>query len=674
MIKSYPIDSNEAQYTAEELTNISNYIFSSEGVFGVNGGSNTDFKVTATAPASMSVSVNTGGAILDYTKEGVTWKVYVKSNAVETVNIGGNSSGVNRVDAVVIHFKQDTLNALKNNVAEVRVAVGTGIAVLSDGAISALLGDTNWYRLADITVANGAVSVVTGDIADTRTYPSIASINNMTLGGAINSVTANISTVLAVTTITGYGGTDYPILNRRRILNQASLTGNPPAGYVDLYSKNGRMTHKDSAGVEQGYAYVSELGGGTLLTAGETINGGTTPVPVFQNINQAISERAIYSTTIDADGAYKVYGATYVPGQMFAALKTNRITKVDLYIKRVGSPAGNFVVNVHAMGGDGVPGVVNDLEPLAAVLGTASMSALAVSTSYTLYTFTFASPITVIEGNYYCIEVTCLSGDVSNYIYMAVVDTATDYAHVYHYGSASDNTSSSWPNRLDTFQFSLTGNIYGSYVDATTSSRMYMADGNDVTRLQFDGFAVSTATAGNTLIVIGSGMVEGFVGLTPGAPYYIQDAIGTIGVTPGSSAICVGRAVSATQIFIEKAHREFIYKVPVYWDNIAATPISASPFSFKTCWPVGARTAVLIGEFTCSSHSVGYDSAGMVEINRYTGALSGSMRDQWSNSAAAANEILLESVDSGVNITATLVGGSTGADNMFKNYTIYFYN
>jgi microcystin-dependent protein len=60
-------------------------------------------------------------------------------------------------------------NLLKSNVGTIERVAGTGVSALSDGAITTALGSDGWYRLANITVSNGDTSIVTGDIADTRT-------------------------------------------------------------------------------------------------------------------------------------------------------------------------------------------------------------------------------------------------------------------------------------------------------------------------------------------------------------------------------------------------------------------------------------------------------------------------------------------------------------------------
>jgi hypothetical protein len=173
-IKTYKINSNLAGYTDEEFSAIENLICT-EGVFDVST-DDTDLKVTESTPNAMTVDVAIGAALVTFLQNGVTWKVVSRSNAVETAAISANSTGNDRVDAIVLHLKQDEPNALKTNVAEIRVVLGSGTSALADSAITSSLADTNWYRLADVTVPDSAASITNSDITDTRTRVTLDAI------------------------------------------------------------------------------------------------------------------------------------------------------------------------------------------------------------------------------------------------------------------------------------------------------------------------------------------------------------------------------------------------------------------------------------------------------------------------------------------------------------------
>lgn len=86
----------------------------------------------------------------------------------------------------------------------------------------------------------------------------------------------------------------------------------------------------------------------------------------------------------------------------------------------------------------------------------------------------------------------------------------------------------------------------------TTDNEFYACDANDTSALRFAGFAISNGTDGNTMLLQSSGIVSGFTGLDEGLKYYVQDAVGTIGTTPGTYNILVGTAISTTELLIQK--------------------------------------------------------------------------------------------------------------------------
>jgi len=128
-----------------------------------------DLKVAQKSTPNMSVDVKVGAALVEITRSGATFKVFAFNLAQVNLAIGSNSSGSNRVDAVIMRIDVDTdPNALMNNIATIQVVPGTGTSALSDGAIQTAIGNDGFIRLANVTVANGATSIVTANISDTR--------------------------------------------------------------------------------------------------------------------------------------------------------------------------------------------------------------------------------------------------------------------------------------------------------------------------------------------------------------------------------------------------------------------------------------------------------------------------------------------------------------------------
>lgn len=167
MLKAFFINSTQADYTDEEFSWPQKLLLE-QGVFGDSGGT-LGLEVTENSPAAMSVLISPGNALVELTKGGATWKVLVMSNAQEELAIADNSSGMNRVDAVIVRVDKDTEpNSLKNNIATVEVVEGNGTSPLSDNDIDTAVGGDGWIRLADITVEDSETQIQDSDISDQR--------------------------------------------------------------------------------------------------------------------------------------------------------------------------------------------------------------------------------------------------------------------------------------------------------------------------------------------------------------------------------------------------------------------------------------------------------------------------------------------------------------------------
>ena len=91
---------------------------------------------------------------------------------------------------------------------------------------------------------------------------------------------------------------------------------------------------------------------------------------------------------------------------------------------------------------------------------------------------------------------------------------------------------------------------------ATTTGALLLSDANDDLKYyQFDGFAVSSGVNGETIYVQTDGIVSGFTGLFAGAEYFVQDAVGTIATTTGTTPFKIGKAISTTQLLLDREKR-----------------------------------------------------------------------------------------------------------------------
>jgi hypothetical protein len=131
----------------------------------------THYKVEQQTTPDMTVKVAIGKAYVHNSTSSMAYQTELDS--VGSVTIGANASGNPRIDAVVI--KVDTVtapNSTASNITTLVAVQGTPAASPSapnDSAIQTAVGAGNaFYRLANIAVANGATSITTANITDTR--------------------------------------------------------------------------------------------------------------------------------------------------------------------------------------------------------------------------------------------------------------------------------------------------------------------------------------------------------------------------------------------------------------------------------------------------------------------------------------------------------------------------
>lgn len=122
------------------------------------------------AGANMSVDVSAGKAFV--TKSGQN-TYPMRNTATANVLVASNSSGNPRIDAIVLYADlAATANSDASNVGTLVRVQGTPAAspsAPSDADISTAIGANNpFIRLANVTVANGAASILTANISDQR--------------------------------------------------------------------------------------------------------------------------------------------------------------------------------------------------------------------------------------------------------------------------------------------------------------------------------------------------------------------------------------------------------------------------------------------------------------------------------------------------------------------------
>ena len=199
---------------------------------------------------------------------------------------------------------------------------------------------------------------------------------------------------------------------------------------------------------------------------------------------------------------------------------------------------------------------------------------------------------------------------------------------------------------------------------ATTSSAeaggALIVDGNVQDTLDFIGFAITSASSGETVYVQTDGITDGFTGLTKGAKYYVQDAVGTIGTSVGTYEVLVGIAISATEILIEKGKDQLVGSDSVSCDGAGTSCTDTSPM------PSFANYAVINCSYSLSQTPAADDfGEGDIIIYR-NGKTAGTSKyaDATSNVWAKCEMALSENV-------ITVTNTSSNATNMAG--TIYYY-
>lgn len=146
-----------------------------EGVIGSG-----HLQVTENGTPDMSVLIAIGDAVLEY----LNHCYHGFTDATDNPTITSNSSGNPRIDAVVAWVDLSVVSSAANNnpgAFKFSVIAGTPAASPSapnDAAVQSAIGAGNpFVRLAHVTVADGATSIVNANISDQRPFFGFSNLN-----------------------------------------------------------------------------------------------------------------------------------------------------------------------------------------------------------------------------------------------------------------------------------------------------------------------------------------------------------------------------------------------------------------------------------------------------------------------------------------------------------------
>ena len=141
------------------------------GIGGVYGKNDDSFLCEEAAVPDMTVKVNQGHAFVRASGDDMVYPIRLY-DADDSVTIEANTSGNPRIDTIVLYLNLGTAaNSDATNVATLAVVQGTAAAspaAPNDAQIQADIGANPFIRLANVAVANGAVSITDSEITDKR--------------------------------------------------------------------------------------------------------------------------------------------------------------------------------------------------------------------------------------------------------------------------------------------------------------------------------------------------------------------------------------------------------------------------------------------------------------------------------------------------------------------------
>lgn len=227
-----------------------------------------------------------------------------------------------------------------------------------------------------------------------------------------------------------------------------------------------------------------------------------------------------------------IYGADVAYAQTFQFDIEGTITKLNLKLRKVGSPSGDVQVDMYAVDG-------ND-DPTGGSLGTVTMTAGDLGTTYALEEFTFGTAIDVDASTTYIITCKAVDAISANRVEWQYANSGNPYASGEWVYTIDGGSSWVHPANVDAVF-----NVYAK----PRADRLYKTDADfyDERTLNYLGFATESKNAGEDCKVRTGGRYSSLSGLTPGSHYYLSATAGGISTTVGTH---VGFATSATELMM----------------------------------------------------------------------------------------------------------------------------
>lgn len=263
-----------------------------------------------------------------------------------------------------------------------------------------------------------------------------------------------------------------------------------------------------------------------LMTAGESFTGGTAPQPAFIGDDTSTEIR-----TADSTGTETIIDLTKRVALKYTPSSNITINKISVRCFKDGGGTpmeSDVIVSVQADSAG---------QPSGTDLSSATITNSSIGTSESLVT----SPV-------FTTNVELTSGTPYWMVVRLTTTSETDDLHIDRTTGGSNTTAtfdgSTWT--VDT-----TSNIgIGIHVQYV-GGQLFKSEADITERAKFHGFVINTVSLGSTVTQLQFTGFSTLSGLSAGSTYYVSDTIGTIGTTPGSTSVEVGKAISSTQLLIK---------------------------------------------------------------------------------------------------------------------------
>jgi len=385
----------------DEFTTIEEDFMKSDGI-GDDSGTGQDLEVVEDAPASLNVIVDEGVCYVRTTRSGRSWYIRVKVDSAETVAIAQNLSGNDRIDALIVRVSASVIpDATASNVATLEIVEGApavGPSAPSDGDIQTAIGSDAFYRIADVEVDNGVGQIFDADIDDQRAGLNFG-FNNSPIYTTFYGNGNNLDGVV-------HSPVDEHLLADGNGTRNLGATG---TRWKDLWL-SGDIT---ATGDVVANSFAGDGSGITGITSDRDYGDGSDGALSVTLGSEEDKEDNSTNGSADMNLGYMSWHNDQSSGYFtFEATESILATKIHLWFKRTGAPAGNVDVDIRRVARNsdftkdlyriGLEALPDRFGPS---IGSATIAENTFTTGYVEYTLTLSASTFLKKGEIYVVDI-----------------------------------------------------------------------------------------------------------------------------------------------------------------------------------------------------------------------------------------------------------------------------